>query len=494
MKTRYRNIIFIFLILWSFDVNAQKDIQPPLAPVLKLVSIEPETGYADMQWTISASPDVAGYVIYAFHNNEGYAFDTIWDPSATSFIHTGSASSYYTESYVIAALDSSSNISPLSNGINTIFSSSTIDTCRKKIEIHWNSYPDFPNNVAGYKIMVSVNGNNLVQIANVDRFANTYTLTDFETDSHYCFVIRADIEGSLVSSSNKTCIDTKMQRPPLWINADYTKVTENKKIALSFSYDPLSGINNFTIERKKGLNGTFTTVTNIYSHSNPILFTDESESSDQVYYYRLSAINNCSTPVAVSNLACNILPVLETDGKEIRLSWNKYRDWNGNILNYSIFYNTNGSYEEFAETVSTDTSYVFQYRDIMYNISENQVCFYIKAKESANPFVTNAESKSSVVCTDIIETITVPNAFTPDNNLVNDYFRPVLSFTPKDYHLLIRDRHGYVVFETRDYLSEWDGHKNGKLLPSDAYLWFLRLTAPSGKVYTKTGTVTIIDK
>lgn len=494
MKKTYRNIIFILLALCSFDVNAQKDIQPPIVPVLRLVSIQPETGYADLQWSKSSSPDVAGYVIYSFHNGEGYALDTIWDPTAITYTNTGSASSYYTESYVIAAIDSSDNISPLSNEINTVFSQSSIDTCRQKIEIRWNNYSDNPAAVTGYNIMVSVNDGNLTQVANVNRLINTFTLTDFETDSHYCFVIRADIGGALFSSSNKTCIDTKMQRPPLWINADYATVNNNKKIALSFSYDPLSQLNNFLLERKKGLNGTFSTITNIYSTTNPVSFTDEVESTDQIYYYRLSAINNCSTPVTVSNIAGNIAPVLVTDGNEIRLNWNKYRDWNGNVLNYSIFVNTNGSYEEFAVTNSTDTSYVLSYSDIMYDITEKEVCFYIKAKESANLQVTNAESNSSIVCTDIIETITVPNAFTPDNDLINDYFRPVLSFSPKNYHLLVRDRHGYIVFETRDYLSEWDGHKNGNLLQPDVYLWFLNLTAPSGKVYSKTGTVAILEK
>ena len=92
----------------------------------------------------------------------------------------------------------------------------------------------------------------------------------------------------------------------------------------------------------------------------------------------------------------------------------------------------------------------------------------------------------------IIEKITVPNVFTPNNDLDNDLFKPVLSFTPKDYHLIISDRHGVTLFETRDFLEAWDGTKNGSPQPEGVCLWFLKVTTPSGKSISKTGTVTII--
>jgi gliding motility-associated-like protein len=494
MKISYKYIIILLSFFGSYNAHGQKDIQPPLAPVLKLVSVNPENGYVNLIWTLSPSHDVAGYVIYSYKNGEGYAFDTIWDPSSTSFTNSGSASSYFSESYVISAIDSSGNLSPLSNGLNTIFSFSVIDTCSKNIEINWNNYQDYPNHVSGYKIMASVNGNSFIEIADIDHSVNRYNFTDFETDAQYCFVVNADLGGSLISSSNKTCIDTKMQRPPEWINADYATVTDNGEINLSFSYENQSGIFNFLLEKKTGLGGNFTTVSNVHSHSNPINYTDEVEDLSQIYYYRLSAINNCNSLVLSSNLACNISLDLEVLENEIRLNWNKYREWNGNILTYKIYSNTKGAFEEMTGNQTTDTTYSISYSDIMYNISEKQFCFYIKAQESSNPYLINGESVSSVVCSDILEIIKVPNAFTPNNDLINDGFKPVLSFTPKDYHLMIRDRNGYVVFETRNHLIEWDGKKDGKLLPSDVYLWFLNVNAPSGKAYSRTGTITIIEK
>jgi hypothetical protein len=68
----------------------------------------------------------------------------------------------------------------------------------------------------------------------------------------------------------------------------------------------------------------------------------------------------------------------------------------------------------------------------------------------------------------------------------------VLSFTPNDYHLIISDRQGTVVFESRDYLQEWDGSRNGNAQTQGVYLWILKVTTPTGRKISRTGTITII--
>jgi gliding motility-associated-like protein len=114
------------------------------------------------------------------------------------------------------------------------------------------------------------------------------------------------------------------------------------------------------------------------------------------------------------------------------------------------------------------------------------------AVENGNPYGVNGESSSAENCSSTSEIITVPNLFTPDGDLVNDLFKPVLSFIPENYHLVISDRKGKTVFESKSESEEWDGSLNGSPLPQDVYLWFLKATGPSGKSVTRTGTVTII--
>ena len=494
MKIFFTDIIILILSFTPKVAFTQPDITPPLSPVLQSISVLPESGFTELTWLLSPSNDVAGYVVYSFENNEGYAIDTIWDPTATSYTNTNSSSVYFSESYVIAALDRSDNISPLSNSINTIFSEAIIDTCNSSITISWNKYPDIPYSVTGYTLLASFNGNTMQVIASVDRQVTTYTYTGFETDRQYCFVVRANTGSTSNSLSNKTCIETKMQKSPDWINADFAAVEEDGSISLSFSYDPLSETDHFILERREGLNGTFSIISDLRTNSNPVVYRDEIDKISQVYYYRLSAINNCNSAVLTSNITGNILPVLKLSDTGILLSWNPYMEWNGDVRNYDIFSDVNGIFGELAEIPSSDSTFLLKYSDIMYNINSGNVCFYVVAYETGNPFGANGISTSSVVCTEILDLITVPNAFTPNNDLVNDLFKPVLSFTPVNYRLIIRDRQGYLIFETNDHNSPWDGKKNGSFLPPEVYLWFVNVTSPSGKTYSKTGTVTILNK
>lgn len=65
----------------------------------------------------------------------------------------------------------------------------------------------------------------------------------------------------------------------------------------------------------------------------------------------------------------------------------------------------------------------------------------------------------------------VPNAFTPNNDQINDVFKPLLDCAPTDYLFRIFNRWGNLVFETTDYEAAWDGTFNNQPAPMDTYIW-----------------------
>jgi len=496
MKNRFFVVIIILLICWSKDAFSQVDCvaDPPSAPVFTSVSVQPETGKTVFTWSLSPSSGIAAYILYSYKNGDGTAIDTIWDPSATSYVLTSTATKYFSVSYVIAAMRLPRCTSIFSNVLNTVFEEVSIDTCLQKIVVKWNSYDSIPAKVTDYSVLMSISGGSYTETGKTDAQTTTFTLNDFTLNTDYCFVIRANLENGAFSTSNKSCVLTKMQRPPMWINADQATINSDGKIAVSFTIDPLSEITHFSLERRTGSNGVTQEISRPVSVNGSVDYIDNQAKTDITNFYTLSAMNSCNFPVTVSNIASNIvLSLLRTDNNII-LSWNKYKNWLGAVSEYKIFLNTGKGFGEKASVSSSDSVFTLDYKQLMFEITGTNVCFYVSASETSNPHGIQGESKSSEICSSPVEIVTVPNVFTPNNDLENDLFKPVLTFTPVDYHLIISDRQGNVIFETRDYLGEWDGSKKGSPQPQGVYLWFLKLTTPSGKTISKTGTITIINK
>lgn len=498
MNIRKNFIVLCLPVLFISTLGAQTNCTVPLPPILTSVSVQPETGRTDFTWILSPSSDIAAYIIYSFNGHDGMAIDTVWDPAATSHTITNTAPKYSSVSYVVAAHRLSSIpgmpgcTSQLSNDLSTIFCKADIDTCLKKINVSWTSYSSVPVVVSGYTLMMSLNGAGFTEAASTGPDKNDFTLDNFQTSSDYCFYVRANLAGGTFSTSNKACVLTNMQRPPDWINADYATISTGKAIDLSFTIDPLSEISDFVLEREAGNESAFQILANLKSSGNSVQYTDSQANINEINYYRLSALNNCHLPVTTSNISSNIVLALKRNGDKFELKWNKYRTWLGNISEYRLYIDAGKGFQEKAAISSNDTTYNLDYKDIMYEVSGKDICMYIAASEISNPYAVSGRSNSSVACTEPVEIISVPNIFTPNNDLVNDLFKPVLSFTPVSYHLIISDQHGSVLFETRDSNASWDGTKNGDPQPDGIFLWFLKVTTPSGKSLSRTGTVTIL--
>jgi len=495
---RISYILTFFLSVYPFQTKGQVDSIRPASPVLNLVTVNQLTGNVEISWLASPSPDVSEYVIYLYRNNEGYSLDTLHNPLATNYIRTGSGASFYSEAFVVSAIDTAGNISPLSNELNTIYTEARIDTCNRRVEITWNSYPSNPVRVLNYSVFQSVGGSSFSEAAQVEADKTGILINDFDINTQYCYIVRANLENGRFSGSNTACVQTRMQRPPQWINAGYATVGSSG-ISLSFKIDPQSEIASYVLERKTGVLDIFREIRHFSVTTDTLSFHDTEADLSRINYYRLAALNNCGTPVIYSNIASNIvLSLIREEGKdELELRWNPYLEWTGGVGMYKLFMNsgvnTGGRYEEKATIASQDTAFSARYSDFMYEVTGREICFMIKAYELSNPYGEPGESSSSAVCIQVIENVTVPNTFTPDGNLINDYFRPVISFTPVSYHLLITDLRRKTLFETRDHTEEWDGMFNGSRVPEGVYLWFLKISTPSGNNISRTGTITVID-
>lgn len=87
--------------------------------------------------------------------------------------------------------------------------------------------------------------------------------------------------------------------------------------------------------------------------------------------------------------------------------------------------------------------------------------------------------------------IFVPNAFTPDNDGMNDIFY-VRGNAVDEVFMAVYNRWGEKVFETNNLDTGWDGSYKGKELAPDVYGYYLQVKCLNGEEYFKKGNVTLI--
>jgi gliding motility-associated-like protein len=85
-----------------------------------------------------------------------------------------------------------------------------------------------------------------------------------------------------------------------------------------------------------------------------------------------------------------------------------------------------------------------------------------------------------------------PNAFSPDENNLNEVFTPV-TVGVKSYKFTIFDTWGHVMFESTEANKGWDGKIGGKVCTQGIYVWKARFfNDVSGKFETRVGHVTLL--
>lgn len=89
--------------------------------------------------------------------------------------------------------------------------------------------------------------------------------------------------------------------------------------------------------------------------------------------------------------------------------------------------------------------------------------------------------------------IDVPNAFSPNNDGVNDYLYPLSAYKAIDLHFAVYNRLGELVFETTDWTHKWDGTVKGKPADVGTYVWMLKYTIKdTGKKVFRKGSATLL--
>ncbi|CAN5462611.1 hypothetical protein BH11BAC3_BH11BAC3_31430 [soil metagenome] len=89
--------------------------------------------------------------------------------------------------------------------------------------------------------------------------------------------------------------------------------------------------------------------------------------------------------------------------------------------------------------------------------------------------------------------IAIPKAFSPNNDGLNDYLYPTNAYKATNLLFRVFNRAGQKIFETRDWMTKWDGTLNGNPQDPGTFVWTLSYTnIETGKRFELKGSTVLI--
>ncbi|MEO0471822.1 MAG: PKD domain-containing protein [Bacteroidota bacterium] len=231
-------------------------------------------------------------------------------------------------------------------------------------------------------------------------------------------------------------------------------------------------------------NGNFATIATLPPNDVKFLDTDV-DVAFHTYAYRISSQDSCGNATELSNVGKSILLQADQELGTTVLSWTPYEDWRFGVREYyiEVFVDSLGRWE----LVDIVQGTVNNYADKKTTLDQPQHCYRIRAIELGG---NNAESFSNEVCIDVEAGVFAADAFTPNQDGINDVF-VLKGLHVQTFNLKIFSRWGLLLFETNNMEEGWDGRFKGEDMPEGVYTYVAKGRAYDGKPFVVKGTITM---
>lgn len=271
----------------------------------------------------------------------------------------------------------------------------------------------------------------------------------------------------------------------LTLELNYVSTLPTNANVFELSWKVTSPVNLFKGQYQLYYRPTGTSTWNIYGG---VPFTQTKATLDRlptnlVYDFKVEALNNCNRISSTPPHQNVVITGQANKNQDVSLKWNNYKGWQNGVFAYELLKNKNGLLTpDQSAYYGPDTS-----QRLEFLLDEYQVCYRIISHERNG----SNESYSNRYCLDLEPVLTMPNAFSPDLNGINDAFKAA-GFAIKDFHMEIYNRWGERIFESNDINQGWDGTYKGKDAMDGMYIYVVRYAGGNGRINLLKGNLSLI--
>ena len=477
-----------------------KDGIPPETPQLDSVSVNLTTNKTELGWNPSKSSDTYGYIIY--HKNENgiwLPLDTVLGAENTYYVDLKNDATNEVQKYCIAAIDTCYNASPIGDTLNTILPDAACEKCDSIINISWNGYGNMPDGLTGYRILASENGGSFYLVDTVLPNKLNYTHKSVNPFNSYTYYIQAyNISNGYTSSSAK--IDVVCYRQAhtgkVWLR--YVSVVDNKDIEVSVYVNDTIEYDRLVLFRCDNAEKRFSKInekTKASGVDNYLFIDADVDVQTNTYFYTVSMTDECNLTFAQSDTANNIvLTAVDASADINEMEWTDYEGFDSRLDGYDVYrlLQTDVNFQLITNLPASQTDYA----ENVFDLASHGGKFYYQVaatEDNSNPYGFSDISFSNIIEIAKSPQSFIPNAFSPNNDGLNDVFKPVLIYVDAvDYAFAIYDRWGNQVFYTNKITEGWDGNIGGKPATAGVYNYALTYRLTEMKTYRTQGAVTLI--
>ncbi len=500
-----KGIITLFILIACSWVTISRAISPvdinvPARPEFLAVNVDTATGNAVLQWKHNTETDIIYHIFKYNGAGDPVLYDSVYQkPLNNYYIDKDAHPTKGSEAYLVHVIEDpdGSRISSkqYSISLSTLLLKVSFDSCQAKSTIQWSTKLSLWAGETGSFTIFRKTGNAPASpIGEVD--GNTYKYTDggLLAGIQYTYFIQAKKKNdTLEIFSNKSSIFSKMSSKPNYLAPTKTSVKESGFLDVSFAIDPSGETNKYILTRSNDANGNYDTIQEFITNEKTITYPDiDVNGNENVYYYKLQAINYCNSVFLESPPINNVLLSANEDNLGINLNWTPFLPAKAGDF-YTVYREKPGFS---TSIIYPGNEYDDNIDDLKWKNHDGQFCYYIETSY----FDTNLEktftSISNSTCVSL-ETgiIKMANALNPRSNVseLNKIFKPFLTFQPEKYFFVVYDRWGRKMFETNNPLEGWEGKTlSGKEAPEGVYVYEIKITSFNGETKKIPGTVTLV--